>query len=129
MQKDLKGVPPNNLSALVIDSNPLSQAVRVIIADAGNNSLLIFNLLENNWWRLLITHPSKSSDSQLLDESEKISFDELALSKVNNILYATSSERHELYSISMRELRNLEDPVPQECNVSEANNLSVLIFF
>lgn len=121
-------MPPNNLSALVVDANPYSEAVRVIIADAGNNSLLIFNLLENNWWRLSITNRSKSSDSQFLDESEKISFDELAISKVNNILYATSSERHELYSISMKELRNIEDPLPQECNVSKSKSFFFFFF-
>lgn len=118
-------MPSNNLSALVIDANPYSKAVRVIISDAGNNSLLIFNMLNNNWWRLSITHSSKSADNQFVEESEKISFDELALSQVNNVLYATSSDRHELYSINLQELRNIEDPEPSQSNVSNTEILSL----
>lgn len=111
-------MPPDNLSSLVVDPNLFTQDAGVIVSDAGNNSLLIFNLLKNSWWRLSITHPSKSVDHPYVDESEEISFDELAVSQVNGVLYATSSRRHELYSIDLQELRKMEDPVPLQCNVS-----------
>lgn len=117
MQTQLKGVSGENLRALVIDSNSQNQNVRVIIGDAGNNSLLVYDSDENIWRRLTIT--SNFVSQTVKDEFAVFNFNQLALSQKTSTLFATFSQATELYSINMDEFKNIEKPLPTDRNVSK----------
>ncbi len=103
---------------MVVDFNSRNRDIRLILSDAGNNSLLVYNFSKQIWWRLCFRSLTESETGMAGDEPWQSGFNELALSSTNPTLYATSSQSPELYSIDMNEFRNLDEPLPYHWNVS-----------
>lgn len=127
LQKELQNVPVDNLSSLTVDVNPYNGDIKVILGDAGSTSLLVYNFKEHIWWRLVLNKNFKMSDKFIasddgdfikLDEKWSFSMNQLAVSRRSSILYATSSESVELFTIDLAELRRIEEPSKLYCNVS-----------
>lgn len=126
MYKELQNVPTDKLSSLVVDLNPVNGNIKVIIGDAGHTSLLVYNFKEHIWWRLILNKNFVLDENFILtvddyikiDEKSSFSLNQLAISKKSSVLYATSSESTELFSVDISELRRLEEPLKLYCNVS-----------
>lgn len=120
IQRELFGVPVENLKTLIVDISPIDSNTRVIIGDAGNNSLLVYNLNQHVWWRLTVRSNFQPENNFIApgDEPRSLILNQFAISKYTSTLYVTSSSRSELYSIELDEFRHLEEPLPIFCNVS-----------
>lgn len=111
-----------------MDVNPIDSNVRVILGDAGNNSLLVYNLNGHTWWRLQVTNSfiPESNFVGPTDQFKSIVLNQFAISKYTSTLYATSSDSNELYAMNLEDFRHLEEPLPIFCNVSK--NLGIKKF-
>ena len=112
LKRELSGVSVSNQTSLIVDTTkPKSAGTgKVIIGNAGNSSsLLLYDLNGQGWWKLTVTSNSQLEDNFVTnyDEPKYLNFNQLAISKSSSILYVTSTESRELYSINLEDLRSM----------------------
>ncbi|XP_065204907.1 uncharacterized protein LOC135834859 [Planococcus citri] len=134
LQKELQNVPVDSLSSLTVDATPYKKGIKVILGDAGRTSLLVYNFEKHIWWRLVLNKNFKMCDEFItsndgdfikIDEKWSFSMNQLALSRKSSVLYATSSESVELFTIDLKQLRRIEEPSKLHYNWYDYNDTDI----
>ncbi|XP_011881010.1 PREDICTED: uncharacterized protein LOC105569275 isoform X2 [Vollenhovia emeryi] len=89
---ELAKVTWKQLSSLVIDPLEDQWGFRGYIADAGDETIVVYSCGLRKWWKLKMLHGPKVPRVQSVD---------LAVSRRNSILYVTGRDTHDLFSIDL----------------------------
>ncbi|RLU27454.1 hypothetical protein DMN91_001258, partial [Ooceraea biroi] len=96
---ELFDVSPKYLRALVIDPVGDQWGSRGYIADAGDETIIVYSLGQAKWWKLRMLHEP---------EIPRVHSTDLAISRRNSILYMTGHNTHDLFSINLNKVREDE---------------------
>ncbi|XP_033222690.1 uncharacterized protein LOC117176544 [Belonocnema kinseyi] len=100
---ELTDVPKKNLRALVVNAG--SSDHRAYVGDPGDESIIVYSLGHQRWWKLKLQH---GPDIPIVYTSD------LTISRKNSILYLTGYPSHDLFSVSLDELNNEKEPFKEK---------------
>ncbi|XP_067211879.1 uncharacterized protein [Linepithema humile] len=106
---ELINVSAKRLKSLVIDPFEDQWGFRAYIADAGDETIIIYSLGQDKWWKLRMLHGPEIPRVQATD---------LAISRKNSILYMTGQNTHNLFSINLEKVRTDEIPWKESSNIT-----------
>ncbi|XP_012063539.1 PREDICTED: uncharacterized protein LOC105626858 [Atta cephalotes] len=92
---ELTKVSVKHLKSLVIDPFEDQWGFRGYIADAGDETIIIYSSGLCKWWKLRMLHGP---------EIPRVQFSDLAVSRMNSILYMTGHNSHDLFSINLERI-------------------------
>ncbi|XP_011639934.1 uncharacterized protein LOC105428997 isoform X1 [Pogonomyrmex barbatus] len=96
---ELTEIPSKRLKSLVVDSFEYQWGFRGYIADAGDETIVVYSSGLRKWWKLRMLHGP---------EIPYVESTDLAFSRRNSILYMTGHDTHDLFSINLKKTRTDE---------------------
>ncbi|XP_050540369.1 uncharacterized protein LOC126905011 [Daktulosphaira vitifoliae] len=96
-QTELLGVNGSDVSTLVVDARPLKGETRVFMGSKLGGYITVFDPGEGSWHRVALN----------CAEETDVPSEFLAISKFQLLIYFTSTQSNNMYSVPLRDLRNL----------------------
>lgn len=113
---ELGGLTGSELSTLAVDARPLKGETRVYVGNLRGGFLTVFDPELSVWYRVTLS----CSDHE--QEETNIPTECIAVSKLHLSVFLTSTRSHNVYSASLKDLRNLTSYVTPSAMVGTFYN-------